>query len=154
MNKIQLVFWMLVTFSSTVAGQKKLDDNFMNFKGTIVVFDQQSNKYIIHNDERAAIRYSPFSTYKIPNSIVALETQIVSDTKQIIKWDEKKYPIENWWPMTWFGEHNLKSAIKFSVVPAYRHIASLIGIKIMQSFVDSFNYGNTIRTDCCCGEPV
>ncbi len=142
MYKIQLVFWILLTIFSVAFGQKKIDDSFKNFKGTIVVFDQQSNKYIIHNDKRAATRYSPFSTYKIPNSIIALETQIVSDTEQIIKWDEKKYPMEDWWPKTWLGEHNLKSALRFSVVPAYRHIASLIGIEVMQSFVDSFNYGN------------
>jgi len=142
MDKMKIIFLMLLSFFSLLFGQTKLDDNFKNFKGTIVVYDQQSDTYTIFNEKRAAIRYSPFSTYKIPNSIIALEMKVVSDTEQIINWDKQKYPVENWWPETWYGEHNLKSAIKFSVVPVYRHIATIIGDEKMKYYIQGFNYGN------------
>ena len=142
MNKMRIIFWVLVVFLFTLFGQTKLDDNFKNFKGTIVVYDQQSDTYTIFNEKRAATQYSPFSTYKIPNSIIALETKVVSDIDQVVKWDEQKYPAKEWWPKTWDGKHNLKSAIKYSVVPVYRHIANLIGDEKMQSYVIDFDYGN------------
>ncbi len=140
MIKYQLL--LLLLSASFLSGQSKLDDNFMNFDGTIVIYNQNSDTLTIVNEKRAATRYSPFSTFKIPHSIIALEMQIVSNTEQVVKWDEKKYPVENWWPDTWNGEHNLKSAFKYSVVPVYRHIASLIGGEMMQSYVVSFDYGN------------
>lgn len=142
MVKFQFILLILSASFSLLSGQSKLDDNFMNFDGTIVIYNQHSDTYTIFNEKRAATRYSPFSTYKIPHSIIALEMQIVSDTDQVIKWDEEKYPVEDWWPDTWNGEHNLKSAIKYSVVPAYRHIASLIGDEMMRNYVTGFDYGN------------
>ena len=61
------------------SSQAKLDENFENFSGTIVVYDQKADTQTIFNEERAATRYSPFSTFKIPNSIILLETEVVSD---------------------------------------------------------------------------
>ena len=142
MRKAKIILLILLSFISITSGQNKLDDNFKNFKGTIVIYNQQADSFTVYNEKRAATRYTPFSTFKIPNSIIALETKNISDTEQIIKWDLEKYPVEKWWPKTWHGEHNLKSAIKFSVVPAYRHIACLIGNKKMQKYVTSFKYGN------------
>ena len=142
MFKIKFIIPIVLAFLSVINAQTGIDDCFKNFQGTIVVYDQGADQYIIHNKKRAAIRFSPFSTYKIPHSIIALESGVITDTEQIIKWDTKKYPREKWWPKTWSGDHNLRSAIKFSVVPVYRHLAGLIGPKTMQGYVDRFDYGN------------
>tara|TARA_Y100000034_G_scaffold48328_1_gene59636 strand:- start:5901 stop:6698 length:798 start_codon:yes stop_codon:yes gene_type:complete len=142
MNKMCVVSLVLLASISALSAQNELDEHFKNFRGTIVVHDQKSNIYTIFNEERAKTRYSPFSTYKIPHSIIALETRVISDTDQIVRWDKQAYPREDWWPKTWGGEHNLKSAIKYSVVPVYRHIAKQIDREKMKSYVASFDYGN------------
>jgi len=142
MYKKRILIWLLAAIPTAVCGQHVSGKSFKGFKGTIVIYDQGADKYITHNEDRAATPYSPFSTYKIPHSIIALETKIISNTEQIIQWEEKKYPAETWWPKTWAGEHNLRSAIKFSVVPAYRHLATLIGDSVMQRYVDRFEFGN------------
>ena len=147
--KIQLTTTFLVIMLLSInhiacgpSGQAKLDENFKNFAGTIVVYDQQTDTQTIFNEERAATRFSPFSTFKIPNSIIALETEVVSDIDQTLNWDRQKYPAEDWWPKIWSADNNLERAIKYSVVPAYRHVASLIGAEKVKRYVVDFDYGN------------
>ena len=112
------------------------------YEGTIVVCGMNSNSRRIYNVERSKVRFSPFSTFKIPNSIIALETGIISDIDNIYKWDSQKYPLEDGWPDEWSGEHTMRTAFKFSVVPFFRNIAFQIGNKKMRDFVEKFEYGN------------
>lgn len=142
MTTIRVIsFFLLVIFSFTF-GQDQLSEMFDGFEGTIVIYDAKTDRYTVVNEERARVQYSPFSTYKIPNSIIALETGIISDTGQVVEWDQGKYPAEAWWPASWKGKHNLRSAIKYSVVPFYRHLASQIGAERMAQYVKAFDYGN------------
>ena len=140
--KILIYIFILLLPLSAIFGQTQFTQRFQNFEGTIVVYDQNTDSSMIFNQDRAKIRFSPFSTFKIPNSIIALETGIVTDVDQFIKWDGQKYPAQDWWPAAWNGEHNLRSGIKYSVVPLYRHIASQIGEERMKHYVDEFDYGN------------
>ena len=140
---MRIKFLILLTILLAGCNQTDLSKYFGDFKGTIVLFDQNSDQYTMVDETRANTRFTPFSTFKVPNSIIALETGVVSDVDQILDWDTLKYPAEDWWSKTWSGKHNLKSAIKYSVVPFYRNIASLIGSEKMQTYVTKFNYGNT-----------
>ena len=80
----------------------------------------------------------PASTFKIPNSLIALETGVVEDPdKDIFKWDGVKRSIE-----PWNKDHTLRSAIAASAVPVYQEIARRIGAERMQKYVDLFEYGN------------
>lgn len=142
MIKFRMSCVILLTVVSTISGQTRLSELFNGFEGTIVIYDAKADSYTVVNDERARTRYSPFSTFKIPNSIIALETGVISDTGQVVEWDPAKYPTEDWWPNSWQGKHNLRSAIKYSVVPFYRHLATQVGAQRMRQYVELFDYGN------------
>src|SRR3954465_15631497 len=80
----------------------------------------------------------PASTFKIPNSVIALETGVVEDPdKDVFKWDGETRSIE-----AWNKDHTLRSAIAVSAVPVYQEIARRIGVERMQKYVDLFDYGN------------
>lgn len=115
---------------------------FEQRKGTIVVYDSAKDRYFIHNLERSKKRFTPFSTFKIANSLIALETRVIESTEDEFQWDTVSYPSEKWWPEQWLGKHTMRSAIKYSVVPFYREIATRVGNKQMQTFVAKFEYGN------------
>ncbi len=140
---MRTILLVLLTVLLPGCGRGDLSKCFGEFEGTMVLYDQNSDQYTVVNEVRASTRFSPFSTFKIPNSVIALETGVVSDIDQALTWDTRKYPAEEWWPKTWSGGHNLRSAIEYSVVPAYRNIASQIGKQRMQSYVTAFGYGNT-----------
>lgn len=106
--------------------------------GTFVAFDPQQRLTIASDDVRAQRMMLPASTFKIPNSLIALETGVVADPdKDVFKWDGKTYPIE-----AWNKDHTLRTAIAVSAVPVYQEIARRIGAERMQKYVDAFDYGN------------
>ncbi|MBI4535164.1 MAG: class D beta-lactamase [Ignavibacteriae bacterium] len=135
---------LLMLLLSTNGGHDSVNllDNFQGHDGTIVVYDQRRDYFTIVNESRANRRFSPFSTFKIPNSVIALETGVVGEIDEVVPWDTTRYPREEWWPAQWIGKHTLRSAIKFSVVPIYRTIASRVGPDRMRQYIDDFEYGN------------
>jgi beta-lactamase class D len=52
--------------------------HFQNLTGTFVLFDAQSGRTLCHNPQRARTRYLPASTFKIPNTLIALEAGVAS----------------------------------------------------------------------------
>jgi beta-lactamase class D len=137
---------VLLLTSTLFAKGDTVETDFSTFfgahDGTIVVYDASSDRYVVHNRERSTRRFTPFSTFKIPNSCIALETGIITDVDSAFSWDTTKYRPEVWWPETWNARHTMRTAIEYSVVPFYREIASRIGSKRMAYYLKKFNYGN------------
>lgn len=133
---------LIVLFLCASPVQAQIKRHFDGFTGTIVVYDRQNDSFTIHNEKRAATRYTPFSTFKIPNSLIALETGVVPDVETELVWDKVSYPQEDWWPSSWLKTHNLRTAITYSVVPLYRDIARKIGDERMSAYLKQFDYGN------------
>lgn len=50
-----------------------------NIRGTIVISSLDGATTYSHNDERAATRMLPASTFKIPNTLIALEEGAIAD---------------------------------------------------------------------------
>jgi beta-lactamase class D len=106
--------------------------------GTFVGYKVDEYLVIASDKDRSGEAMLPASTYKVPNSLIALETGVVEDPdKDIFKWDGVKRSIE-----AWNRDHTLRSAIAASAVPVYQEIARRIGEARMQKYVDLFEYGN------------
>jgi beta-lactamase class D len=106
--------------------------------GTFVGYKIDDYLLIASDKERSGQAMLPASTFKIPNSLIALETGVVEDPdKDVFKWDGVVRSIEGW-----NKDHTLRSAIAASAVPVYQEIARRIGAERMQKYVDLFEYGN------------
>lgn len=110
---------------------------FNNYKGAFVLYDAKNNYYIKHNEQRCRERYSPCSTFKIPNTLIGLETGVITDLNFGIKWDGTDYGRE-----AWNKDQTLSSAMKNSTVWFYREIARRIGQEKMQDYINRIDYGN------------
>jgi beta-lactamase class D len=106
--------------------------------GTFVGYLIDDYKIIASDKDRSGEAKLPASTFKIPNSLIALETGVVEDPdKDVFKWDGVKRAIE-----AWNKDHTMRTAIAASAVPVYQEIARRIGEGRMQKYVDLFEYGN------------
>jgi beta-lactamase class D len=106
--------------------------------GTFVGYKVDDYLVIASDKDRSGEGKLPASTFKIPNSLIALETGVVEDPdKDVFRWDGVKRSIE-----AWNKDHTLRSAIAVSAVPVYQEIARRIGEERMQKYVDLFDYGN------------
>ncbi len=107
--------------------------------GAFVSLDLQTDEYFRYNSKRCAERFLPASTFKIPNSLIGLETGVIPDENFVIKWDGV-----NRWNNDWNKDHNLASAIKYSVVPYYQELARRVGKRNYNKYLKNLNYGNKI----------
>jgi beta-lactamase class D len=106
--------------------------------GTFVGYKVDEYLIIASDKNRSGEAKLPASTFKIPNSLIALETGVVGDPdKDVFKWDGVTRGIE-----AWNRDHTLRSAIAASAVPVYQEIARRIGAERMQKYLDLFDYGN------------
>lgn len=90
----------------------------------------------VHPDELER-GHLPASTFKIPNTLIGLETGVIPDEHFTLKWDRKKQRIK-----AWERDHDLASAMQNSVVWYYQEVARRIGAERMQAWIDRFDYGN------------
>jgi beta-lactamase class D len=106
--------------------------------GTFVGYKVDDYLIIASDKVRSGEGKLPASTFKVPNSIIALETGVVEDPdKDVFKWDGVTRSIA-----AWNKDHTLRSAIAASAVPVYQEIARRIGPERMQKYLDQFEYGN------------
>jgi beta-lactamase class D len=106
--------------------------------GTFVAYQVEDYRVVASDKDRSGEGKLPASTFKIPNSLIALETGVVEDPdKDVFKWDGVTRPIE-----AWNKDHTMRSAIAVSAVPVYQEIARRIGQERMQKYVDLLDYGN------------
>mgnify|MGYP002700305302 CR=1 FL=1 len=95
------------------------------------------------NESRANSPFSPFSTFKVANSLIALDLGVIKNTKQQLTFDKKSYPVQAWWPSVWkLPDYDLTTAFKYSMVAIYRQLAQDIGEKSMTTYLKKMRYGN------------
>ena len=140
MKTIKSILIILIFISANQYCQKikgNISEIFEGYKAAFVLYDYNDNIFIKHNSERCKQRFSPASTFKIPNSLIGLETGVINDAEFPIPWDSVKT-----WNENWNRDHTLRSAIKYSVVPYYKELARRVGREKMQTYLENLNYGN------------
>ncbi len=115
--------------------------------GAFVSLDLATGAYFRANPAGCATRYSPFSTFKIPSSLIALETGVVKDPGQRGHWDAERYPPPSPAPggdyvRLWQQDQDLRTALSRSIVWFFREVATRVGEPRMKEWLHAFHYGN------------
>ncbi|WP_162651221.1 class D beta-lactamase [Lentilitoribacter sp. Alg239-R112] len=108
-----------------------------NVSGTFALYDPTQDQLTLVNSKRANIQMIPASTFKIANSLIALETNIIADENEIIPFGGKPQPIK-----AWEKDMPIKQAFKVSNVPVYQELARRIGIQDYNIWLKKLGYGN------------
>ena len=138
-----MLLYSLTLFFQPGLTQKVTNMDFKSYfdkygvNGCFVLFNQKDNEFIRYNSSICDSGYIPASTFKIPNSLIALEEVIIKDTNQIIKWDGHVWPNKEW-----NQDQTLKTAIKYSCVWVFTKFAEQIGTEKYKKYLKLFDYGN------------
>lgn len=145
-GKVSFLLMLTFGYGLTEARAQDLSPFFKEITGAVVIYDRNNNRYLRYNAARCRERFSPKSTYKIPNSLIGLETGVIRDADFVIRWDREKYPPQRNWNQEpfihWGRDHTLRSAIKHSVVWYYRELATHVGERQMKKHLQALDYGN------------
>lgn len=121
--------------------QSIIDTN--NVNGSILIYDLEKELFYSNNFDWAKIGRLPDSTFKIVNSIIALETKVVEDDSTLFPWNGEERAYE-----TWEQDLILSDAFKYSCVPCYQEIGRAIGEKRMNEYLDKLKYKDMkVNTD-------
>ncbi|MFT5143061.1 MAG: beta-lactamase class D [Thalassolituus oleivorans] len=105
--------------------------------GTFVLYNPAEASYRVHDAQRASQRFIPASTFKIPNTLIALETGAVLSVDEKLPWDGE----ERWYD-AWNQDHSMRTGFPVSAVWLYQELARRIGDETMSRMLRSFGYGN------------
>jgi beta-lactamase class D len=149
---IATIFWQTMQSGVTVPNQSiaapiKLNvapqDNFnkhfkdLGVEGSISIYDANTDRLYQHNPARNDRAFGAASTFKILNSLIALETNVIPNELAILTWDGIPRQLPEW-----NRDLNLREAIKVSAVWFYQVLARRVGVDRMQQFITQVGYGN------------
>lgn len=109
----------------------------LGVEGSIMIYDSNSDRVFQHNPQRNTTAFLPASTFKILNSLIALETGVISDEIAVLTWDgiSRKIP-------AWNRDLNMREAFKLSAIWFYQVLARKVGHDRMQQWITQVGYGN------------
>lgn len=142
LNYLPLAVTALLINSCSV-NKAKIDNDLKkyfdakNVDGCFTMLNNADGSVTVYNMALDTMRLTPASTFKIPNSLIALQTGIATNDSMVIKWDGVKR-----WNDDWNKDMNMREAFKVSNVAYYQEIARRIGKDTMQQWLDSLGYGN------------
>ncbi|QQS36500.1 MAG: class D beta-lactamase [Ignavibacteriales bacterium] len=142
MKKVLLIILVCVisSFAQEVKNEFERFEKFFadyNVTGSFVMYDMNKEEYFYHNKKRCEKQFIPASTFKIFNSLAALETGVIKDEYEVFKWDGEKR-----WVESWNKDQEMKTAFKNSTVWYYQELARRIGYERMKEFIEQEHYGN------------
>ena len=107
--------------------------------GTLIIESLDGKPTYRHNPERSEERFIPASTFKIPNTLIALEVGALKDENEVIKWDGQKRFLPDW-----NRDQALPSAFQVSCVWFYQELARRVGDEAYRKYLGKLEYGNRL----------
>jgi beta-lactamase class D len=105
-------------------------------EGTIVIATLDGSQRYVHNETRAERRFPVASTFKIFNTLIALEEGALSGLDEVLGWDGRVHDFPDW-----NRDHTIKSAYAVSCVWCYQELARRIGGERYRAHLARAGYG-------------
>ena len=135
LQKLLLTLSLVCSLWAEDASIAKLFEN-AHVKGTILIESLDGKERYVYNDKRAKTPLLPASTFKIPNTLIALQEGVVN-ADSIIVWDGVERSVS-----AWNQNQSLKTAFKSSCVWCYQFFARNIGLEKYNEYLKKLHYGN------------
>lgn len=142
--------WMIIFFSAAICFFSSCSPNNVdedsslekyftenNVSGCFGLYNNATNQFTFYNKKRFTdSSFLPASTFKIVNSLIGLQTGVISSDSMVIKWDSVKRSVADW-----NKDLSMYEAFRVSAVPYYQEVARRIGKERMEYWLDTVNYG-------------
>lgn len=110
--------------------------------GSITLYDYNAKKWISSNIDDSNYATLPASTFKIINTLIALESGVVANENEIIRWPGATDTVKYGYRPDIYHDMSMKEAFKASAGWAYVELAKKIGKENYRKYLTACNYGN------------
>lgn len=114
-----------------------LSSCFQGYEGSFVLYDMAQDTWNIYDMDRAALRVSPDSTYKIYDALIGLEAGVITPENSTMEWNRELYPFQEW-----NADQTLQSAMSASVNWYFQEIDKQLGTSAIDRYIREIRYGN------------
>lgn len=133
-----LLAWLLgPACAAETSAERDLSAEFGSYSGNFVLYDDAAQHWLRYQPEQCRTRTSPCSTFKVLNSLIALETGVASGPDFSLPWDGTPHSLESW-----NRDQTLRSAFSASCVWYYQALAARIGLERYEEIIPKVGYGN------------
>ena len=137
-----IIYLMVILFGQAMAEEfstveSDFSAEFGPNTGSFSLLDEKQHRWIRYHSKECMVRSSPCSTFKVLNSLIALETGVAADADFSLPWDGTQYSIESW-----NRDQTLRSAFSSSCGWYYRNLASRVSLERYQQILSEVSYGN------------
>lgn len=106
-------------------------------EGSFLVLDATANRFTAYNLPRCRQGFLPASTFKIPNTLIGLETGVLRDTSDLCHWDGLVRGRAEW-----NQDMTYAQALRRSCVPCYQQLARRLGVAQYQQWLPRLRFGH------------
>jgi beta-lactamase class D len=141
------------TNSSARSGNYIIHNEFKTYfdncdvEGTIVIFDNNNQEWIVSDTVDIKTESLPASTFKIINLLIALETKTIKDENEVVKWVGKTDTVKYGYRPEIYHDMSVKEAFGVSAGWVFIELAKKIGKEKYKKYLSACNYGNLNLTE-------
>lgn len=110
---------------------------FAGMKGCFLLYNLKTNTFEKTIGEACEERFPACSSFKVPLAVMAFDSGVLKDEKQVIKWDGEKRFLE-----AWNKDQDAISWMRESVVWFSQRLTPKLGKKKFKEYLSKFKYGN------------
>lgn len=104
--------------------------------GTLLIESAKTGQRFVHNQTRAQQAFTAASTFKVLNTLIALEEGAIAGKGGVFKWDGTPHEIAEW-----NRDQTLEHAFKVSCVWCYRQLARRVGAEKYPAYIQRAGFG-------------
>jgi len=147
MRLICIIFTLL--YSALATGQVDMVTPFQkcNVQGSTTIYDYKNKKWIFSNIIDANKGTLPASTFKIINLLITLESGVIKDENEIVKFTEKQDTTRYGYRPDIYHEMTVKKAFEVSAGWVFVELAKRIGKEKYRHDLKVCKYGNGNLTE-------
>jgi beta-lactamase class D len=110
--------------------------------GSVAIYDNSNNKWILSDTTEIALETLPASTFKVINLLISLETQTIKNENQIVKWVGSTDTVKYGYRPEIYHDMTVKEAFEVSAGWVFVELAKKIGKEKYMEFLKKTEYGN------------
>lgn len=147
LNRVFLVVFFC--FPLTVFAQLDLTTPFTDChsKGSTTIYDNKNQQWIISDSVDARKETLPASTFKVINLLIALQTQVIDDENDVVKWVGKIDTLIYGNRPEIYRDMTIKEAFELSAGWVFVELAKRIGRDRYRQYLTKCHYGNGKLTE-------